>query len=177
MISYILALVAGLAVLGFDQYTKFYIAANYTLGSSDDFIPGFIDITYIHNKGGAWGMLNGYTWLLISLTVIVMLVCIALLLKYGVRNKLMFWAITLVLSGGIGNMIDRIFRGGNVIDFLHFEFMPSFPVFNVADCAIVVGASLLILYFLLGVAKDAKMKQSAPENTEIELSQPDENDI
>lgn len=178
MISYILALIAGLAILGIDQYTKVYIAANYTLGASDKFLPGFIDITYIHNKGGAWGMLSGYTWLLVSITVIVMLVCIALLLKYGVRNKLMFWAITLVLSGGIGNMIDRIFRGGNVIDFLHFEFMPSFPVFNVADCAIVLGAGLLILYFLLGIIYEAKASRNAPiKEPVLKSADSNENDI
>ena len=72
----------------------------------------------------------------------------------------MFWAIVLVLSGGVGNMIDRIFRDGNVIDFLHFEFWPTFPVFNVADCAIVVGAGLLILYFFKGIVDEEKKKRS-----------------
>ena len=66
----------------------------------------------------------------------------------------------LVLSGGVGNMIDRVFRDGNVIDFLHFEFFPSFPVFNVADCAIVVGAGLLILYFLIDSVRESKRKSA-----------------
>ena len=57
-------------------------------------------------------------------------------------------------------MIDRIFRGGNVVDFLHFEFFPSFPVFNVADCAVVVGAGLLILYFILDTIKEEKQKKA-----------------
>ena len=178
MISYILALLVGLIILGLDQYTKYFIISNYTLGASSDFLPGIIDITYIHNKGGAWGMLSGHTWLLVSVTVIVMLVCVALLLKYGARNKLMFWAITLVLSGGIGNMIDRIFRDGNVIDFLHFEFMPDFPVFNVADCAIVIGAGLLILYFLAGIIRDAKVRHNPPEEESATApSNSDENGI
>ena len=56
-------------------------------------------------------------------------------------------------------MTDRVFRDGNVVDFLHFEFFPSFPVFNVADCAIVVGAGLLILYFILDAVKEERLKK------------------
>lgn len=161
MISYILAVITGLAIVGIDQYTKLYIATNFEMARSYEFIPGLIDITYIYNDGGAWGMLSGYTWLLISLTIVIMLVCVALILKYGVRNKLLFWAVILVLSGGVGNMIDRIFRSGNVIDFLHFEFMPNFPVFNVADCAIVVGAALMMIYFFDDLVSDQKNKRKA----------------
>ncbi len=160
MITYILAVITGALVLFADQFTKVYIHNNFEMAKSYEFLPGFIDITYINNDGGAWGMLGGYTWLLLSVTIVVMLVCIALLLKYGARDKLMFWAIVLVLSGGVGNMIDRIFRDGNVIDFLHFEFWPTFPVFNLADCAIVVGAGLLILYFFKGIIEEEKQKRS-----------------
>ena len=173
MVSYILAAITGIIILGVDQYTKVFIANNFEMAKSYEFLPGIIDITYIHNNGGAWGMLGGYTWLLLSLTMVIMLVCIALLLKYGTKDKLMFWAIILVLSGGIGNMIDRAFRGGNVIDFLHFEFWPTFPVFNVADCAIVIGAGLLLLYFVIGLINDEKQKRRSivADN----LSQPNEN--
>lgn len=167
MISYILAVVCGAAILCADQYTKAYIAANYTLAESHDFLKGFIDITYIHNSGGAWGMLSGYTWVLLSVTIVIMLVCIAMLLKFGLKNKLMFWAVTLVLFGGVGNLIDRIFRNGNVIDFLHFTFMPDFPVFNIADCAIVVGAGLLIVYFIIESVNDRRSrKKTSSENSD-----------
>lgn len=172
MITYILASVIGVMVLVVDQFTKLYVQNNFEMAVSYKFLPGIIDITYIHNDGGAWGMLGGYTWLLLSITIIVMLVCIALLLKYGVKDKLMFWAIVLVLSGGVGNMIDRIFRGGNVIDFLHFEFWPTFPVFNIADCAIVIGAGLLMLYFFKGIIDEEKQKRSAAAAL---ISQKDEN--
>ena len=56
-------------------------------------------------------------------------------------------------------MLDRVFRQGNVVDFLHFEFFPSFPVFNIADCAIVVGAGLLILYFIIDAVQEEKQKR------------------
>ena len=167
MISYILAAIVGVAVLVVDQYTKMLVAANFELGQSTEFIKGVIDFTYIHNTGGAWGMLSGYTWLLVSVTFIIMLVCIALLMRYGVKNKLIFWALVLVLAGGVGNMIDRIFRGGEVIDFLHFAFFKSFPVFNIADIAIVIGAGLLMLYFVKGMLDDAKAKKLAVVKPDI----------
>ena len=72
----------------------------------------------------------------------------------------MLMGLSLVVSGGVGNLIDRIFRDGKVIDFLHFEFWPQFPVFNVADCAIVVGVGLLILYFVIDTVNEYKFKKS-----------------
>lgn len=160
MISYILAVLCGALLILADQLTKYYISANFLLGESRGFINGFINLTYIHNRGGAWGLLYGHTLILVPITVVIMALCIFLYVKYGKKNRLLLWAISLVLSGGIGNMIDRIFRGGNVVDFLHFEFFPSFPVFNVADCAVVVGAGLLILYFILDTIKEEKQKKA-----------------
>ena len=133
---------------------------NFSIGEGTDFIKGLIDIVYIHNKGGAWGILEGHTWGLLAMTIVIMLICLALLFKWGAKNKLLFWAMSLVLFGGLGNMIDRIFRDGNVVDFLHFEFWPTFPVFNVADCAIVIGVALLVIYFIFDTIKDMKAKMT-----------------
>ncbi len=155
MISYVLAIVSFFVLIAADQITKYIVVSNMALNSSSEFLPGFMNFWYIHNQGGAWGFLEGYTWILLSLTILIMIICVAMLLKFGIRNKLMFWSITLILSGGTGNMIDRVFRGGKVIDFLHFEFI-DFPVFNVADCAIVVGAILLVLYFVVDMYKESK---------------------
>lgn len=168
MISYILAFLCGVLLLGADQLTKYYISTNFVLGESREFLSGFIDLTYIHNRGGAWGMLYGRTYILLPITLVIMIICIIFYVKYGKKSRLLLWAVTLVMSGGIGNMIDRVFRGGNVVDFLHFEFFPSFPVFNVADCAIVVGAGLLILYFILDAVREEKQKKlkNPPEHTD-----------
>ena len=106
------------------------------------------------------GYLEGHTWGLLAMTIVIMLICLALLFKWGAKNKLLFWAMSLVLFGGLGNMIDRIFRDGNVVDFLHFEFWPTFPVFNVADCAIVIGVALLVIYFIFDTIKDMKAKMT-----------------
>ncbi len=158
MISYVLAIVTGLIVLGADQLTKYLVAEQFVLGESRSFLPGFMDLSYITNGGGAWGILKDHTWLLLSVTAIIMLICVAMLIKHGVKDKLLFWAICLVLCGGVGNMIDRIFRGGRVVDFLHFSFF-DFPVFNVADCAVCIGAGLLILYFIIGLIRDEKQNK------------------
>ncbi len=158
MVSYILAVITAVAALVLDQFTKYYISNNFVMAETKPLIPHVLGITYVYNTGGAWGMLKDQTWLLLSVTIVIMLVCIALLLKFGVKNKLMFWAITLILSGGVGNMIDRIFRGGKVIDFFDLLFM-EYPVFNVADCAIVIGAGMLLLYFLIDMIKESKQKR------------------
>ncbi len=160
MISYIIAVAVGIIMLVADQYTK-YLAELYVpmTGPGMDFIPGFIGFWRTNNGGAAWGFMEGHTWLLLSVTIIIMIICVALLLKYGLKNKLLFWAITLVLSGGTGNLIDRIFRGGEVVDFIHLEFM-EFPMFNVADCTIVIGACLMVLYFLMDIIQETKKRKA-----------------
>ena len=155
---YLLAGIISLLFLVADQLTKWYIASNFTLTQTKPFIEGLIDFTYVHNKGGAWGLMEGHTWILLSLTFFIMIVCIALLIKEGFKNKLLFFSVCLILSGGIGNMIDRIFRNGNVVDFIHLHFMPEFPVFNIADCAVCIGAGMLLLYFIIDMIKDYKIR-------------------
>ena len=153
MISYILAVLCSVLFLVADQISKYFVNKTFYLGETREFLNGFIDLTYIHNRGGAWGIMYGKTWFLLIITAVMLTVCVFVLIKYR-KSKLLFWAVMLVLSGGIGNMIDRIFRGGNVVDFLHFEFFPQFPIFNIADCAVVLGAGLLILYFLLDAVRE-----------------------
>ena len=153
--SFVLAIITAAIFLAADQITKYIVMTNMELGQSVDFIDGLLDFTYIHNDGGAWGMFGGGRWFLIGLTAAIMVVLIVLLIKIGKKSKLFFWAGCLIVSGGIGNMIDRIFRGGKVIDFFHTIFI-DFPIFNVADCAVVIGAGLLILYYVIDIRKDLK---------------------
>ena len=85
MISYILAVISAVLLLGADQLTKYSVSTEFALGEQREFLKGFIDLTYIHNRGGAWGMLYGKTYILIPVTVIVMAVCIILYKKpYGI---------------------------------------------------------------------------------------------
>ena len=157
---YLLAGIVSVLFLVADQISKWYIASNFVLAESKPFINGLIDFTYVNNKGGAWGLMEGHTWILLSLTFFIMIICVALLIKEGFKNKLLFFSVCLILSGGIGNMIDRIFRQGNVVDFIHLHFMPTFPVFNIADCAVCIGAGLLFVYFILDMVKDYKLRRN-----------------
>ncbi len=164
--SFIIAAVVAVLFLAADQITKYIVITNMELGQTVGFIDGFLDFTYIHNDGGAWGMFGGYRAMLLGVTAIMMIVILVLLIKNGKKSKLFFWAGTLIISGGLGNMIDRIFRDGKVIDFLHATFI-DFPIFNVADCAVVIGAGLLILYFVIDMIKESREKailESIPED-------------
>ena len=163
--AYIFAVVVGVLALGADQISKYYVMNHFLEAESKPAIEGFFEWNYVKNRGAAWGMLDGHTWILLALTFVAVLVCVALLAKSGKKNKLLFWAVTLILSGGIGNMIDRIFRGF-VVDFVHLQFI-DFPVFNIADCVIVIGAALLMINFLLDFKASSKQKNENVQSDEI----------
>ncbi len=166
--TYILAISVSALFLLADRITKYLVVSGMTEGQSIPFIPKFMDFTYITNDGAAWNFLSGRTWLLVVFTAIVMVGCIVFLIINGKKEPLLFWSICLVVSGGVGNMIDRIFNKGQVIDFLKTLFI-DFPIFNIADCAVVIGAGLLILYFILDTireAKEEKAKKLAEKNSD-----------
>ncbi|MBO5908998.1 MAG: signal peptidase II [Clostridia bacterium] len=156
---YILAIVTAVLFLIIDQITKYIVISNMQLYDTIPFINGIMDFTYIHNTGGAWGILNKHTWVLIIFTLLAMAICVFVLIKYARANKILFFALCLIVSGGTGNMIDRIFRGGKVIDFLEVTFI-DFPIFNIADCAVCIGAGLLLLYFAIDIIKERKEKRA-----------------
>ncbi len=160
MIFYILAIAVSIAFLAADQISKYLIAANFSLGATGTIIPKLFDFRYIYNTGGAWGMLSGKTWLLVAVTATVIIAAVIWLILKGRKNKWLFASVCLILSGGTGNMIDRIFRGGKVVDFIEFAFWKSFPVFNIADIAIVIGCGGLIAYLLLDIIKDYRNKDN-----------------
>lgn len=157
---YIIAAILSVLIIALDQFTKYLITSNLILGlHSIPILKGLINIVYVENEGGAWGFMQNNTWLLIAITVLIMMVCVAMLIKYGFKSKLFFFSIILVLSGGIGNLIDRVFRG-SVVDFIQFGFFKQFPVFNVADIAVCIGTFMLLFYFILDIIADIKSKKS-----------------
>ena len=109
----------------------------------------FFNLTYITNTGAAWGILAGHGWLLllISCAVLIAVICFIRTLTDGWPERI--YAIGLIVSGILGNSIDRIFRG-EVVDFLQFLFgRYQYPSFNVADSCICVGVFLFILSTIL----------------------------
>ena len=139
------ALAVGLLVL--DQWLKLWITANLPLGESMPFLPGLVELHTVHNYGAAWSSFSGQRWLLLGVTACIIAAVVYVLARRIVRHPLGVAACLLILSGGIGNMIDR-FRLGYVVDMFHLEFWKSYPVFNVADICVVVGAVMGAVYYL-----------------------------
>jgi len=127
-----------LSVLSLDQLTKFLVSRNLFLHESIPVASGIFHITLVHNRGAAFGMLKNQTPIFV-VTSIFAIVLIYLSLKENKRNKIFTLALSLILAGALGNLIDRLFFG-YVIDFLDFR---VWPVFNIADSAITIGAILL----------------------------------
>lgn len=142
-----ISLIAIILLIAADQAVKFWTVAHLELGETAPLLPGLVELLRLHNYGAAWSSLSGMRWLLIALTSAVMVFLAVLLIRRVVRHPLGRTALTLTLAGGIGNLIDRVYLG-YVVDMFHFQFWPSYPVFNVADICVVVGVILFLLYYL-----------------------------
>lgn len=137
-----------------DQASKIYVFNNFRLGESVPVIDGFFNLTYVQNRGAAFGFGGAFSnWIRYSLFLFVPVVaCFWLvwaLIKSVTGPVIMTWAYTLILGGAVGNLIDR-FRLDFVVDFFDFYIGTShFATFNVADSAITLAAGLIILdYFI-----------------------------
>ena len=132
-----------------DQFAKKAVVSNIKLNQVIVLIKGFFNLTHVRNYGAGFSILQHATALLLALTVISCIVLFYLLITCNKRDLLSIVCYLLIISGAIGNFIDRV-RYSYVIDFLDFKiFGYDFPVFNVADCFITVGCFLLIIKLLL----------------------------
>ena len=108
------------------------------VGESAPFLPGFMQLTRLHNYGAAWSSFSGRTVLLVVFTAVLLAAVALLLIKKVVRHWTGITACTLILSGGIGNIIDRIVHG-YVVDMIDLQLV-SYTVVSLADCGVVAGA-------------------------------------
>lgn len=120
-----------------------------------------LNLTYLENDGAVFGSLSGMKFILIGGVGILLAVCTWFLIKRKIKSRVFDAALTLVIAGGIGNLIDRIFRDGIVVDYLDFGFF-DFAVFNFADICVTVGTALGVFYllFLDRDHKEAPAKQA-----------------
>lgn len=109
-------------------------------------IPHLLNFCYVENRGAAFGILKDHRWIFMTVSVILIVLLVVMLKNTNITHKLFLTSVAMILGGGIGNMIDRIFVG-YVVDFLKVTFI-DFPVFNIADSAVVVGTILLAVYFI-----------------------------
>ena len=176
-------LIAVLVVI-LDQVTKLIVNANMELHQSFNVVPGVLNFTYIRNDGAAWGMFDDKRWIFLIMSTVAIAVIIFILAKYRDSHIMMKIPLALILGGGIGNMIDRLFYteefldgacklfgegyrafDGVVIDFIEAAFI-DFPVFNIADCAVTVGTALLFVYVIFIDGRIQKEKEDdKPLNT------------
>lgn len=147
----ILALTTPLILIA-DQLTKLYIDRTMKLYHSIPVIDGLFSITYLRNKGAAFSFLSDASWRLpffILATVIAVIAIITAFFKLKDEQRFAALSLSLILSGAIGNLIDRV-RMGEVIDFLDVYWRTHhWPAFNVADSAICVGVAMLALDLFL----------------------------
>ncbi len=149
MKSYLAAILSVIAAVILDQYTKF-LAVKYLKTKPIPIIDGVFELHYLENRGAAFGLMQNQQIYFLFVAVIMLILCIYAYAKMSFTKRVLPVRICLILivSGAIGNMIDRI-RLNYVVDFLYFKLI-NFPIFNVADIYVTTatfGIVLLILFF------------------------------
>lgn len=165
---FIFALVCIVILAVVDQVIKVWAIDNLKGAESIEFIKfgdlKVINLTYLENDGAVFGSFSGQTVMLICVSILMVLVCLYLLFKYGKNSKLLWSSLTLIIGGGVGNAIDRIFRDGRVVDYIEVKLF-RFAIFNFADICVVIGTFLLLLYIILSEIKENKLDNSNQSNS------------
>lgn len=141
-----LALIITSIVTVLDQISKYYAKEYLRPIGYFPIIQDVFHLTYVENRGAAFGMFQGQRWIFIVLTVAIAAAIAYYLVKIPGKSIFLKTALSLVLGGAIGNLIDRI-RFGYVVDMFDFTLI-NYPVFNIADSSLVIG-SILLGYYLL----------------------------
>lgn len=154
--------IAVILILIADQGLKYWVTLSIPL---DDGVralfPGFLELRNIHNTGAAFSLLAGAPrWIFIILAVIFIVIIVLAVRREWVHGAFGRWMAILLLAGALGNCLDRMLSG-YVVDMLAFEFWPSFPVFNIADVCIVVGAIGFFLHVLLYKDPESVAREAA----------------
>lgn len=143
-----------LLIVAFDQLTKYLASSRLTGGKTVQFLPGIVQFRYAENTGMAFSMLSGARWIFITFTVIICAGVLWYLFSNKCSSLWVYWSLGVIVSGGMGNLIDRAFNGF-VVDFIEPVFV-SFAVFNIADCAVTCGAVVMAGYLLVDSLKKGK---------------------
>lgn len=146
-----------LLIIAFDQITKYFASLNLKNADAVGFISGLVQFRYAENTGMAFSMLSGARWVFILVTVIACVLVLYYLFSDRCKSLWLYWSLGVIVSGGIGNLIDRI-KFGYVVDFIEPTFV-DFAVFNIADCAVTCGAVSLIAYLVYDMIRDSKQSK------------------
>lgn len=151
-----ISFVISAVILAADQLAKYLVANNFELFYTTPIIKGLLEFCYLHNDGAAMGMLSGNRIFLIGLPIVMIAAILIIQFTGKITSPLVMWALSLVVGGGIGNLIDRI-RFGYVVDFIRFPVSFFNYSFNIADIAVTVGAAMIVLYLLTDIFRQKKV--------------------
>lgn len=157
----VISLIVSAVIIAADQFIKYMVVQNIALYEEKSFIPHILSLTHIRNTGAAWSIMEGKTWFLIGMPLIIAAAALIYMVKNRKGSKLELVSMALILGGGIGNLIDRI-RMGEVVDYLKLELF-KFPIFNFADMCIVVGAILFCICFIFFDDSDKEKSEKPKE--------------
>lgn len=148
------AIILCAALIGADQIIKLLVVEYLKPILFIDIIDGVLRFQYVENTGAIFGSFSSHTIFLTVVSIILLAVVIFIIATKKTKSRVIDFFLLLMVSGGIGNIIDRI-RLGYVVDFIEPLFV-DFAVFNFADCLITVGAFSLMIYLIVDLIKDAK---------------------
>lgn len=157
-IIYLISVIIGIIII--DQIIKFAIEKR-LYNSSINIINGILSFTYIENTGGAYGIGNNniLTFIVINIIIITLIGKFILSKKNDISTNILF-SLGLIVAGGIGNLIDRVFRGF-VIDYIDFNPLIKYPVFNLSDICVVIGCIIIGTNIIVEIIKDRKKYRGA----------------
>lgn len=145
-------------LLGADQLIKYYV--DLKLKGTEPFvvIKNILQFNYLENDGAMMGFMSGKTTLMSVLAIICVVVMLLVIFSGIIKDRVDYWCCLFMISGGLGNIIDRVLRG-YVIDYIEVLFV-DFYIFNFADCLITVAAFVLIFYQIYLISKENKIKKA-----------------
>lgn len=134
---------AAVVLIALDQFSKLWIVNHIPLNTIHKFLPGIFSLTYLRNYGAAFSILQNQQWFFTVITFAVVGAACYYFVKNLQGNFWLLFGLLLIISGGLGNFIDRV-RLGYVVDMVHLDFM-NFAIFNVADSYLTVGVIILFI--------------------------------
>lgn len=157
-------MIVVIGAVAVDQLTKQLVVAFLAEKGSVDVIPGVLRFTYVENDGAAFGMLADHRWVFMVISVLAIVAMLIYLWKFRPDSAWACWGLSLIIGGGIGNMIDRVYLD-YVIDFIDFCAFPSLWawVFNVADACVCVGAGILGVWCVVSLIRETKAAKAQKE--------------
>ena len=164
-------LIITAVVIALDQFTKYAVSVRMQEGDEIEVIRNFFAISYTKNPGIAFGMLNNgdVRWLLVVISVAAVMVVFYYMMRAPASNRLLLWSLALLSAGICGNLIDRV-RIGRVIDFILVHYKDyQWPVFNVADTAITIGAAMMAIELFLTPQPDKATVAELSESPVVDI--------